>query len=146
MVNYTIHRTTTNRSFHLIEETIVITNFIFGKHAGSSGLTVEVPAGIYSKRTLLELLGIGLKFPDYYGVNWDAFEECIRDLSWLSERNITIFHHDIPLSNNNSDARTYLLVLRDAVSKWTDEASHQMSVVFPSELQENVESLIGSEP
>jgi len=120
----------------------MINNFIYGKLSESSGLTVEVPARIHSKTTLLEILGIGLEFPDYYGVNWDAFEECIRDLSWLPDRNITIYHHDIPLSDDDTNARTYLLILRDAVEKWTNGSQHQMTVVFPVELQAKVMLLV----
>lgn len=34
------------------------------------------------KATLLAELGRVLDFPDYYGGNWDALEECLADLSW----------------------------------------------------------------
>jgi len=34
---------------------------------------------IKSKASLHELLYTKLKFPDYYGMNWDAFWDCIRD-------------------------------------------------------------------
>ena len=40
------------------------------------------------KDALLTALGAALHFPDYYGANWDALEECLSDLSW----------HDGPLS------------------------------------------------
>lgn len=32
-----------------------------------------------SKQSLHELLAAVLGFPDYYGMNWDAFWDCIRD-------------------------------------------------------------------
>lgn len=34
---------------------------------------------IKSKSSLHELLYEKIKFPDYYGMNWDAFWDCIRD-------------------------------------------------------------------
>ncbi len=34
------------------------------------------------KQDLLLTLGRALEFPDYYGANWDALEECLRDMSW----------------------------------------------------------------
>jgi RNAse (barnase) inhibitor barstar len=37
---------------------------------------------IQNKETFLKKAGEVLGFPDYYGRNWDAFEECIRDFRW----------------------------------------------------------------
>jgi len=37
-------------------------------------------AGIADKHALLSALGTALGFPTYYGANWDAAEECLRDL------------------------------------------------------------------
>lgn len=119
-------------------------NFTFGKCVKSNGLIFEVPMGIQSKRELLEVLGNGLKFPDYYGVNWDAFDECIQDFEWLSERDIVICHLDLPLEGNDSSARTYLLLLNDAIGKWENESSHNLIVIFPAELQPKIQALINS--
>jgi RNAse (barnase) inhibitor barstar len=35
---------------------------------------------IADESALLASLGKALDFPDYYGENWDAFEECLRDI------------------------------------------------------------------
>ena len=34
------------------------------------------------KAELLAEVGEALAFPDYYGANWDALEECLNDMSW----------------------------------------------------------------
>lgn len=38
--------------------------------------------GLDGKAGLLSALGWALEFPDYYGANWDALEECLNDMSW----------------------------------------------------------------
>lgn len=48
---------------------------------------------------LLDALAVGFSFPDYFGRNWDAAEECLRDLSWLA-------------------ADGYVLVVRAAQALW----------------------------
>lgn len=57
----------------------------------------NIPASVRSKQKLLRILADQLQFPAYFGNNWDALEECLRDLSWLPAGNIEIHHRDIPL-------------------------------------------------
>ena len=44
---------------------------------------------IRDERDLLTALGLALHFPDYYGVNWDAYDECFNDFA---------FEHGQPLA------------------------------------------------
>lgn len=37
---------------------------------------------IDSKATFLAVTAQTIQFPGYFGANWDAFEECLSDLSW----------------------------------------------------------------
>jgi len=41
-------------------------------------VTIDV-GSVESREELHRLLAKALGFPDYYGKNWDAFDECIRD-------------------------------------------------------------------
>ena len=43
-------------------------------------------AAILSKQDLMEALSAALEFPDYFGGNWDALEEVLRDLGWLEAK------------------------------------------------------------
>lgn len=120
---------------------MVQTNFNFSDKIDTNGIVVDIPSNIQAKKVLLEILGTGLQFPDYYGVNWDALEECIRDLSWLKEDNVIIRHTDLPLTNDDAH-KIYLAILKDAVGKWKKEPLHNLIIVFPPELQMKIESLI----
>ena len=51
--------------------------------ANAAGV-VRIPAGLNRKRRLLATYAGQLQFPQYFGWNWDAFEEGLRDLSWLN--------------------------------------------------------------
>jgi RNAse (barnase) inhibitor barstar len=47
----------------------------------------------HDKDALLEAIGQILHFPDYYGMNWDALEECLLDLSWWAGPVIVLIEH-----------------------------------------------------
>jgi RNAse (barnase) inhibitor barstar len=44
---------------------------------------VVVRSAIASETDLFDALGAALEFPDYFGRNWDALDESLRDLGWL---------------------------------------------------------------
>lgn len=44
---------------------------------------VDVLDAITDKRELLDVVAFTLEFPGYSRPNWDSFEECVLDLSWL---------------------------------------------------------------
>lgn len=38
--------------------------------------------GVHDKAGLLRAIANGLEFPDWFGGNWDALQDCLTDLSW----------------------------------------------------------------
>ena len=121
--------------------------FIYGGESAAYGVSVHaiVPACIASKSELLATLASHIDFPDYFGGNWDALEECVGDLSWLSPGRVVLAHVDIPLINDVANARTYLAILRDAVHKMSTSDDHPLSVVFPVEFREQIDWLLRSQ-
>jgi hypothetical protein len=115
--------------------------FFFGPSEalpGDGPFVAELPASIRSKQKLLRTLADELRLPDFFGYNWDALEECLRDLSWLPEGNVQIRHRDLPLSPGSRDRRTYLHVLRAAAAFWGKSGSRLLVCQFPAESQGEV--------
>jgi len=113
----------------------------------AAALVAEVPPGIRSTMALLEELYRRLRFPDYFGDNWDALWECIRDLSWLPPGAVVLKHHDLPLAGDVAGQRTYLSILSDTVEKkLTVPGQHlrDLIVIFPPETQQRVDWLLGT--
>ena len=40
-------------------------------------------ADVADKESFLRSVARALQFPDYFGANWDAFNDCLTDLSWM---------------------------------------------------------------
>ncbi|MBI3807582.1 MAG: barstar family protein [Nitrospirae bacterium] len=61
-----------------------------------------------------------LGFPDYFGHNWDALEECLTDLEWLPAKGYILLITDAAqvLSNDETEYETFLEILRDAGEAW----------------------------
>ena len=77
-----------------------------------NAIRVRVPSGIRSKQKLLGMFAKQLRFPRYFGWNWDALEECLHDLSWLpAEQPILVIHEALPFSESDN-RRTYLAILQ----------------------------------
>jgi len=93
----------------------------------------------------METLATELRLPEYFGRNWDALEECIRDLSWLPRGPVVLVHEDVPLRPDAASLATYLSILQDAIAKWQNSPDHKFIVVFPSEAANSVRKALARE-
>ena len=100
-------------------------------------LVVRLPIQIRSKQKLLGILAKRLRFPRYFGGNWDALEECLRDLSWLSAKKIVLQHPALPFSQESENREIYLAVLKSAAEFWRQNANQpgRLTVELPGEKQ-----------
>jgi RNAse (barnase) inhibitor barstar len=105
-------------------------------------IRARIPAAIAHKEALLVILAQQLNFPDYFGGNWDAFEECVRDLCWLPAGPVVLKHVDLPLINDLKNARIYLCVLAGAINKMAKSEDHPLTVIFPIELRDQITWLL----
>src|SRR5689334_13062227 len=103
-----------------------------------AAIVIRLPKGIRSKQKLLKVLADKLHFPRYFGHNWDALEECLRDLSWLpAGRPVVIVHQDLPFGEQSESRRTYLAILRNAAQSAQGEG-RLLSIVWPEALRDQI--------
>jgi hypothetical protein len=115
-------------------------------------LVLAVPKGIQSKADLFLHYEREGRFPAYFGHNWDALMDCLRDFSWASQKRIIITHEDLPLANDGKELQIYLEILETAVNDWKmvregpfaalpEEMSyveHELLVLFPSAVESTI--------
>jgi hypothetical protein len=72
------------------------------------------------KAQLLQSIAKALDFPDWFGENWDALEDCLTDLSWRKARGHVLIFEGI--STLPADERGTLIdVLASAAQFWAQQ-------------------------
>lgn len=94
-------------------------------------LEVAVPAGLESKGDLLEHLRRELRFPDWFGGNWDALEECLRDLGWLDYEAVVLRHADLPPTGDERGRGIYVDILRSSAAARGGTPGPSLFALFP---------------
>lgn len=96
---------------------------------------VLIPS-VKSKQELFSELADKLHFPDYFGYNWDALCEVLRDFYWINEKIIIIEHQDISRIPT-ADLKTYLEIISIVGKFWEEYKSHEVLFLFsPTDLED----------
>lgn len=111
------------------------------QHQIENAFVAVLPRIIDSKDVLLELLTSLLEFPAYFGFNWDALFDCLRDFSWIAEHDIVLVHLGLP-TLPEQELKIYLRLLRDSVLDWRPGETHRFEVVFSESDREAVECML----
>ena len=75
-----------------------------------------------SAEALFERFAHALRFPEWFGHNWDALADCLCDLSWFNAEGYVLILSGIPQLAHQHAAmtETLLTVLEDASSAWRE--------------------------
>jgi RNAse (barnase) inhibitor barstar len=79
---------------------------------------------IISKQSLFDAISHEMAFPDYFGGNWDALFECIRDLGWIDAPGYVLLYADYQMLAQ-SDATSFRItfeIFADTVKHWDEIA------------------------
>ncbi|MCC6614102.1 MAG: barstar family protein [Anaerolineae bacterium] len=81
---------------------------------------------ISNKQEFLDQISRALKFP-FFGNNWDALLDCLRDLSWLPlNGRVLVFDNFQNLANNDRAAfNTALEIMQEAAEFWQTRMSNK---------------------
>jgi Barstar (barnase inhibitor) len=75
---------------------------------------------ISTKEAFLSKAAQAMKFPEYFGYNWDAFDECITDLEWFPAQRYALVYDqpDIFAKADPIGWQIALDILQAAVEYW----------------------------
>lgn len=79
--------------------------------------------GCADKAALLARIAGELRFPDWFGHNWDALADCLTDLSWRSAPGhvVLLEHAGEFREQHREDFETALTILREAAEWWAGQ-------------------------
>jgi len=101
----------------------------------------DMPPSIGDTKMLFDVLYDRLQLPGYFGFNWNALSDCLRDLSWIKERRVVLLHHDLP-NLPPDDVYIYLDVLLECVSSWKPTEGHELIAAFPNQVTSAIQSIL----
>lgn len=121
---------------HIIQQDFLFTDKRLS--VNSNVFYARMTEHIYSKDQLLDSLYYMLWFPSYYGMNFDALNDCINDLTWLNENYIILHHKHLP-NINDEDLSIYIDILIYAVLTNYDDKN--IYVVFSNKCYQKIQDI-----
>ena len=82
-----------------------------------------------------------LQFPDYFGHNWNALYDCLRDFHWTNQKDVVLIHSDLPNLGDN-ELRIYLTILQEAAASWKPDEPHTFIALFDPSLEKSIWSVL----
>ena len=98
---------------------------------------------IARKEQLMNAAATAMSFPDHFGNNWDALEECLTDLEWVDADGYMIYydHIDGLLTTHPDQFETLVEILRDAVGSWKEDGEPMVVLLSGAKAPKGVAKL-----
>lgn len=98
---------------------------------------------ITRKEQLLNHAATAFRFPNHFGHNWDALEECLTDLEWVDGEGYVILYEHIDgfLEAHPDQFETLVEILRDAVASWKEDGESMVVLLTGAKAPKGVERL-----
>lgn len=98
---------------------------------------------ISRKEQFLNHTATALHFPEHFGHNWDALEECLTDLEWVDAEGYVIYYEHIDglLTAHPDQFETLVEILRDAVVSWKEDDTAMVVLLSGAKAPKGVSKL-----
>lgn len=116
----------------------------FDEQQDFQDFVAHIPTSISDTKTLFDVFFEKLQFPGYFGFNWNALSDCLRDLSWVQQYRVVVLHHDLP-NLAKEDLFIYLDVLQECTESWKPGEEHKLVIAFPKDVESAVLNILGDQ-
>jgi RNAse (barnase) inhibitor barstar len=87
--------------------------------------------GVHDKPSLLNAIATALKFPEWFGGNWDALEDCLSDLSWNKAPGyVVLLEHSAELARRAPQEFATAIEVFESVAEYWDEQNKPFWTLF----------------
>lgn len=78
---------------------------------------------INSESELLYRISKSMKFPDYFGHNWNALKDCLSDLAWMPAKGYVVLfsNADSFMKNCPSDFKVFSEIVKTVSAFWAEQ-------------------------
>lgn len=107
----------------------------------ANAVVVPVSSRIRRKRELFGVMKKHLRLPGCFANNWDAWNDALRDLSWLTDVKHVVLRHDgLPFPAESPHRATYLELLQSLLDE-APSANPAVTIVLPTAEQSAIRAL-----
>ena len=110
-------------------------NLIFTENVDSVTIPdatfIRMDGSVRNSQELFNDYSAKLHFPDYFGENWEAFNDCLCSLDdWLDESNLILVYEQMP-NLERADMAILLEILYSYIIRGDVDLPYQIWCVFP---------------
>ena len=106
-------------ALHAVQSVTPTQGLIDALEAAGAFASLVDRAPVFDKVTLLHALYQACRMPPYFGFNWDALKDMLRDFSWLEAKAYVLVFDDFALLNKRAPdiANTFTDVVKEVNSE-----------------------------
>ena len=87
--------------------------------------------GVHDKQGLLDAVASAFEFPEWFGGNWDALEDCLTDLSWKKAPGyVLLLEHGAEFARRSPHELAVAIEVFESVAEYWDEQDKPFWTLF----------------